>query len=109
LPQSAIKYAEQNRCRNKQLLAYFGEKDTPLCGQCDVCTGRNKADIDEAAYDRYKVKIKQVLKKEPLSTTQIQESFAPKRKAIVLATLHYLLEEGFLEQVDENKLAWKKE
>jgi len=107
--QAAIKYAEQNRCRNKQLLGYFGEQEVALCGQCDVCTGRNKADIDEVAYDRYKAKIKQVLKKEPLSITEIQESFAPKRKEILLSTLSYLLEEGFLDKVEEDKLAWRKE
>jgi len=107
--QAAIKYAEQNRCRNKQLLGYFGEEEAPLCGQCDVCTGRNKADIDEAAYVRYKVKIKQVLVKEPLSVLEIQESFAPKRKEIVLTTLNYLVDEGFLEQVDDNKLTWRRE
>ena len=107
--QAAIKYAEQNRCRNKQLLAYFGDKAPTLCGQCDVCTGRNEADIDEEAYERYKIKIQQVLKKEPLSITAIQDSFAPKRKEIVLTTLRYLLEEGFLEQVTENKLAWRQE
>ena len=106
--QAAIKYAEQNRCRNKQLLTYFGDQEPALCGQCDVCTGRNEADIDEAAYERYKVKIQQVLKKEPLSITAIQDSFAPKRKEIVLTTLHYLLEEGFLEQIDDNKLTWRK-
>ena len=29
--------SETNICRSKMLLAYFGEKDTDDCGQCDVC------------------------------------------------------------------------
>lgn len=36
--QAMIEYAEQNQfCREQVLLAYFGEKDAPTCGHCDVC------------------------------------------------------------------------
>ncbi len=104
--QSAIQYAEKNRCRSKQLLQYFGESDATICGQCDVCTGRNKADIDEESYERYKEKIKQLLKKENLTTAEIKEAFSPKRQEQVVTTLSYLLDEGFIELVEEEKLAW---
>ena len=104
--QAAIQYADQNRCRSKLLLAYFGEHDAPLCGQCDVCTGRNKADIDEVSYERYKLKIKQLLRKDRLTTAEIKASFSPKRQEQVLTTLEYLLAEGFLEQQADEKLVW---
>lgn len=33
-----LEYAEQNHfCREQVLLAYFGENNAPICGQCDVC------------------------------------------------------------------------
>ena len=33
-----LEYAEQNQfCREQVLLAYFGENNAPICGQCDVC------------------------------------------------------------------------
>ncbi len=105
--QAAIQYAEKNRCRSKQLLQYFGQTDADLCRQCDVCTGRNKADIDETSYERYKEKIKQLLKKEDLTTEEIKEAFSPKRHEQVLTTLSYLLDEGFVELVEEDKLTWK--
>ena len=35
---AVIDYAENDRiCRSRQLLRYFGEKDSHDCGQCDVC------------------------------------------------------------------------
>ena len=31
-----------NRCRSRQLLEYFGEKQTHDCGQCDICINRQE-------------------------------------------------------------------
>jgi ATP-dependent DNA helicase RecQ len=39
-------YAEENKCRRKQILGYFGEKYLHSnCGACDICAGK-KGDID---------------------------------------------------------------
>jgi ATP-dependent DNA helicase RecQ len=42
-----IRYASQNVCRRRQLLAYFGEDYMDEnCGACDICTGRaDKVDV----------------------------------------------------------------
>ena len=34
-------------CRSRQLLAYFGEKQTADCGRCDVCRERNKTNAPD--------------------------------------------------------------
>ena len=41
--EAVIDYAENEYiCRSRQLLRYFGEKETKDCGQCDVCISHNK-------------------------------------------------------------------
>ena len=39
----------EDYCRSRQLLEYFGEKDTHDCGQCDVCKNRQPADSLQTA------------------------------------------------------------
>lgn len=47
--EAMLRYAKSNdKCRSRQLLAYFGEKDTKNCGQCDVCQSIGKTDIKDA-------------------------------------------------------------
>ncbi len=47
-----LHYTESDdECRTKQLLAYFGEKMTDDCGQCDVCIKRAEDAIRDSASD----------------------------------------------------------
>jgi ATP-dependent DNA helicase RecQ len=102
--QKAIAYATVPRCRSQQLLLYFGEHAEP-CGICDVCLGRTKAELDADEFERYKAKIKQVLKLGPLTEGQLLEAFSAQRHSKVMEAVNFLLEEGFLAR-NEEKLAW---
>lgn len=45
--QSVATYLTENTCRERQLLAYFGEEEKADCGNCDVCrANRNKVSYD---------------------------------------------------------------
>ncbi|MFK7980632.1 MAG: ATP-dependent DNA helicase RecQ [Saprospiraceae bacterium] len=105
--EQAIKYAENPRCRSRQLLKYFGEKNAPLCGSCDVCLGRTKADFDEQEYERYKQKIKRLVKREKLTTAEIATSFGKKRTEFIEQVLAYLMDEGFVE-IKEEIVVWQE-
>ena len=56
--EAMLHYAEEmDFCRSKVLLHYFGEEDSPECGQCDVCRRRQPAptpDIETLILEKLK-------------------------------------------------------
>ena len=56
--EAMLHYAEEmDFCRSKVLLHYFGEEDSPECGQCDVCRQRHPAptpDIETLILEKLK-------------------------------------------------------
>ena len=106
--EAAIAYAERRHCRSKQLLAYFGEKRAEKCGICDVCTGRNEADMSEDTVQMYQRKITELLKIERLPFEEVLKAFAPKKHETVTAVLSYLVEEEIIREDEEGNLYVEK-
>lgn len=101
----AISYATTARCRSQMLLEYFGE-ESPTCGVCDVCLGRTKSELSTDDFERYKLKIKQLILAEPITERQLKEAFASNRQQAVAQTLAYLMDEGLI-GIEQEKLTWK--
>ena len=50
--QHMLYYAQENNvCRSRLLLTYFGERDAKPCGQCDVCRRSRKGGVSKADFD----------------------------------------------------------
>ena len=50
-----------NQCRSRQLLRYFGEKNSHDCGQCDVCMAYNQTNTNASKIKEAKTLIASLL------------------------------------------------
>ncbi|MEM7103749.1 MAG: ATP-dependent DNA helicase RecQ [Bacteroidota bacterium] len=104
--ENVIGYATTPKCRSQQLLAYFGETDSPPCGICDVCLGRTKSGLSQSKFDNLTEKIRAILSTDALELDIIVSKFDMMDEDKVLATITYLNENGFIRKTDENTLEW---
>jgi len=102
-----IRYAEEETCRQVQLLNYFGE-EVEKCGTCDICRSIRVEGMTSEEGLRLKNKIKRMLLKESLTQKEVVESFHTKTKAKVVNLVSYLLDEGFIMK-EKDSLVWADE
>lgn len=101
--EKAFDYCEKPKCRSVQLLSYFGEEGSDLCGVCDVCLGRTEGGLSKDDYKRYSGKIIGLLKKENLTVEEILDSFSPKHQERILKAVQLLIEEKIIENIKEEE------
>ncbi|MDR1725147.1 MAG: RecQ family ATP-dependent DNA helicase [Bacteroidales bacterium] len=87
-----IKFIEGSVCRQKQLLAYFGEK-TENCGKCDVCISqKNKHNKDLEAQI-----ISLLNDNEPQSLSYFTEKIVIESSEKITETVRSMIDRGILE------------
>jgi len=55
--EAVLNYANSDVCRSKILLEYFGQKNAPECGNCDVCRKKNETGLGRFEFNRIKTEI----------------------------------------------------
>ncbi len=62
--EAVIDYATSTTtCRSRILLSYFGEKDAPACGTCDVCKSLEQLELTNYEFERVSAEVKRILEK----------------------------------------------
>lgn len=102
--QSVLDYVvEVNSCKSRQLLSYFGEKESKNCGICSYCITLNKT---ESKVSSVAEKILELLKTNPMSSREIQMYSKFSDDAIIFA-VQQLLEINKIEILPNNKYTLK--
>ena len=94
--EAMLGYATDDQvCRSRQLLLYFGEKNAPACGHCDVCLQKHESGLGRAEFARIADTLLSLLNNgEVTFEGLIAKSGLPSEK--VLNVLRYLIGEGRL-------------
>jgi ATP-dependent DNA helicase RecQ len=104
-----IHYVTNTRkCRSELLLSYFGEAEEVRCGICDVCLERNKLELSDLEFATIAAQLKEKLSKKPMELTDLVHSVKQVREDKIIKTVQWLMDNGKLENDEENKLVWKK-
>lgn len=96
-----MQYAtEENICRSKLLLAYFGDKDLKDCGQCDVCLAKSEKEIRENEFQQIRIEILKLLKEDMHNTTELVK-LVPYKEQKIMHVLRFMMDQG---EIQPNKL-----
>ncbi len=105
--QAVIDFANNNSvCRSVQLLSYFGEKNAPRCGKCDVCTNRNSLNLTDIEFENICNQLKKMLLRRPYpvyEAVQTVEGFPDEK---VLMAVRWMIDKQMLTKDADNNLKW---
>ena len=105
-----INYIEtNNKCRNQQLLNYFGEKDSERCGSCDVCLKRDQINLSTAEFDEIYRLVKPLLLTRACFLQEIIDKLDEFKEEDVIKVVRWLQDNGNIEVNEKNQLAWRKQ
>jgi ATP-dependent DNA helicase RecQ len=101
--------SKDTKCRSQLLLEYFGEKDAPRCGSCDVCRKRNKVDMSDLVFDRIIKQIKKVLSNESMTSQELVFEIKDYDEEQVVQVLRWLEDNRKVSHDQDHKLTWRKQ
>jgi ATP-dependent DNA helicase RecQ len=104
---AVIDYARsEDQCRSVRLLAYFGERESKNCGQCDVCKGEHQAGISNAEFKEISSRILELLTIGPLEIKEVNRNMEGNEKNILRVT-RWMLDHGNIALNDTGQLVLK--
>jgi ATP-dependent DNA helicase RecQ len=94
---------ERDKCRSQSLLGYFGEHDSPACGECDVCRDKSVTILGQEEFILIRDELLAVLSREPLSLEHLLERMTVNRDKII-QVMQWLLDNDIVKFNEEQLL-----
>ncbi|NUM51536.1 MAG: RecQ family ATP-dependent DNA helicase [Flavobacteriales bacterium] len=108
--QSVIDYAERTtHCRSMLLLEYFGETQEKRCRICDVCIEKNKWELSEFEFEKYRNDILSLLYINPLSLQELSIKITDYKETKVIKVIQWMLDSNEIKYNDSMRLCLTKE
>jgi ATP-dependent DNA helicase RecQ len=97
----------KDKCRSQFLLGYFGELNSPACGECDVCRAKKESSLRQEEFNTLRDDMLAVLAVEPITTENLLEKIPANREKL-LQILQWLLDNDFVRFNQEQLLILNK-
>ncbi len=99
--------ASKAKCRSQFLLDYFGEKDAPRCGKCDICTGRNDLGLSVYEFDLILEEMKNLLQIKNYKPEVLVAKLNMEDDKVV-KVIRFLLDNGKIKYDKDECLCWSR-
>ena len=93
-----------NECRSVQLLRYFGENIKKTCGKCDVCSSKNKMNINDKEYQDISKSIIHELRESDSDVYNVLNKINQYHEEKVLNTIRIMIDNNIIKQDGEGNL-----
>ena len=94
---------EEIICRSQILLAYFGEKNTRPCGQCDICLKNKENEVSDEEFATISARIVELVSRNQLTLKQLIQQAGYKEQK-TLTVLRFLIDRQRVVQLESMKL-----
>jgi ATP-dependent DNA helicase RecQ len=95
-----------NKCRSRSLLEYFGQKDAPRCGACDICKKRNEIGLTEIEFDSLVEQLKPMLRNDYVSLHDIIPNIKGFSGDKVIAAINWLADHDKIKTDGQGRFRW---